>query len=138
MAMQIDGLDEFERKLDDRRVMDELESAMQKTVEFTKEVVVDAVENSGTAKSGKRGRIRTGRMRNSVKTDVETIGDDRVVGKVGWFNDSPEYAKWQELGFNHWISSEFITGMYSLVEGGAQGSQEASKLVDDVARRIFK
>jgi hypothetical protein len=54
MGMQIDGLDELERKLDDRRVMDELESAMQKTVEFTKEVVVDAVENSGTAKSGKR------------------------------------------------------------------------------------
>ena len=47
MGMQIDGLDEFERKLNDRRVMDELESAMQQTVEFTKEVVVDAVENSG-------------------------------------------------------------------------------------------
>lgn len=138
MSMKITGFDNIEKKINESDVAKELELAMQKTVAFTKEVIVDTIENSGTEKSGKRGRIKTGEMKSSVDTNVDVINDKRVEGTAGWLDGSPEYAKYQELGFNHWISGEFIVGMNSLLEGAAQGTEEAVKLLDDVAKRITK
>lgn len=146
--MQISGFDKFEDRFRESRITQELKFAMEDTVEFTKEVIVDAIENSGTDRqwvrpwygrthSGK-GRVDTGEMRDSVNTEVTVLTDGVVEGKVGWLDGSPAYAEFQELGFRHWITGEFIQGMMSLREGAEQGSEEAIRLLDEAARNIAK
>lgn len=148
MAMTISGLDRLENKFRENYVTQELKFAMEDTLEFTKEVIIDTIETSGTDRQWSRswggrtqsgpGRVNTGEMRDSVDTDVIVIRNGVVEGRAGWLNGTPTYAKFQELGFRHWITGEFIEGMQSLREGAEQGADEAVRLLDDVAKRMAK
>lgn len=148
MGVTIKGLDSFKKKINESYVTMELRFAMEDTVEFTENVMRDTVENTGTDKtwsrswkgrsSSGRGRVDTGKMRDSIDSEVEVIGDKEVVGRVGWLKGSPEYTKFQEYGFRHWITGQTIAGMFATREGAEQGFDELLSNLEKAARRVFK
>ena len=144
MAVSISGWD----GVNEKKIADGMRKAMEETVSFTKEVIVDTIETSGTDKQWSRswggrtgsgaGRVNTGNMRNSVGTDVKVLRNNIVEGRAGWLKGTPEYAKFQELGFRHWITGEFIAGMHSLLEGATQGTEEALRQLEKAAMESAK
>ena len=148
MGMSITGFENMEKKFDESYLTQEMKFAMEDTVEFTKDVIVDTIENSGTDKTWSRAwfgrtgtgraRVNTGEMRNSVNTDVTVVKNGVVEGRAGWLEGTPTYLKFQEFGFRHWITGEYIEGMQSLREGAEQGEQEAVRLLDKIAKDMAK
>lgn len=68
------------------------------------------VENRGTAKSGKKGRIETGAMRDAVSGEVIEKKIASATAEFGWLDGLPPYAKFQEQG------TATIEGMYTLAD----------------------
>ena len=68
------------------------------------------VENRGTAKSGKKGRIETGAMRDAVSGKVTEKKIASATAEFGWIDGLPPYTKFQELG------TATIEGMYTLAD----------------------
>ena len=145
MGVSTSGQDEFQRKLTEENVAKAMEEAMRATVEVTKDAIVRTVETSGTNKQWSRsyrgrdrsgvGRIETGRMRNSVKTEVKRSGNF-VTGRAGWLNGTPYYTKFQELGFRHYVTGEFIKGMMSIRAGRQEGTAEALRQLTKAAKKF--
>lgn len=77
------------------------------------------------------GRVATGEMRDSVDGRVTEATQTRVAGEAGWIEDSPTWAKFQELGFRHWITGASIEGMLSLDRARDKGEEV---LIDGLAK----
>ena len=152
MVVKIDGMDQLMKRLDPKRIMDMVADAMDDTVDFAVEVQKDTIETSGTGRqwtgdwgsmpngtpgrtTSDPGRVATGEMRDSV-TGVVKQFKDRVVGEVGWIDGSPAHARFQELGFRHWITGDAIEGMDSLREAEEQGTDELMSQLDRIARQL--
>jgi len=148
ITVSVKGFDSFRKKIKESYTTKELRFAMEETVEFTENVMRDTVENSGTDKtwsrswngrtSSGRGRVDTGKMRNSIDSQVEVRGNGDVVGRVGWIKGTPEYTKFQEYGFRHWITGQSIAGMFATRDGAEQGFDELLSNLEKGAQRLFK
>lgn len=86
---------------------------VEDAVEEGKNITRHNIETRGTAKSGKRGRIATGEMRDGVGASMEVSTKDLARGKFGWEPDAPTYARFQEPGFAH-VGGVTVEGMYAL------------------------
>lgn len=86
------------------------------------------ISTRGTAKSGKQGRIETGAMLNSVKSDVTKDTPDLVEVKAG-YHDAPFYTVFQELGTSR------IQAMYALTDAAEEVLPKLSKDVSQNVRR---
>lgn len=99
-------------------------------VEEGKNITKHNIETRGTAKSGKRGRVRTGEMRDNVKSEMTKKSDKEAEGKFGWIDQYEEYYGLQEEGFNH-IGGVTVEGMYALTDAA---DEVWANIVDDVKR----
>ena len=64
-------------------------------------------------------RRRTGALQLSIKRDVN-VGKGRVSGKLWAYvlnSKGKDYARYQELGFNHWKSGKWIEGTHFIDMG---------------------
>lgn len=90
------------------------------------------IATRGTPKSGKQGRIDTGDMLESFSSAVAT-GNTKVTGFLGWLDEQPYYAEWQEGG------SETIPAMWALRDSAKNAWDQLLEGVDrctaDWARR---
>lgn len=95
----------FEFKVDrmNRRAIRAVEDAAEKGDEITRHFI----ETRGTAKSGKRGRIDTGQMLDSVDHETLKRTSDEVIVSFG-YKDTPYWTKYQENG------TTAIPAMYAL------------------------
>lgn len=102
----------FEAKVRElnKGTMQALENAMEAGENITKH----NIETRGTEKSGKRGRIETGEMLNSVESEVERRSDSEAIGKFGWINKKPEWVKYQEPG------TKYIEPMWALSDAAEE------------------
>ena len=73
------------------------------------------VENRGTAKSGKKGRIETGAMRDAVSGKVTEKKIASATAEFGWLEGLPSYTTYQEFGFDHTAGFK-VEGMYTLAD----------------------
>lgn len=73
------------------------------------------IETRGTAKSGKKGRIETGAMRDAVSGRVTDKTLTSATAMFGWLEGSPDYARFQEPGFTH-LGGGKVEGMYALAD----------------------
>lgn len=89
------------------------------------------VETRGTAKSGKRGRVETGKMVNSISSDIVQASPESVTAKFGWLGLPPEHAQFQEPGFRH-VGGMQVEGMYAL----ADAFEEVVANLNEDVRRI--
>lgn len=83
-----------------------LDNAMRGGESVTKNLI----STRGTPKSGKTGRIDTGKMRDSVDSETKLDNADEATGRFGWTAESPYYALYQEYG------TSTIPAMYALTD----------------------
>lgn len=91
------------------------------------------IATSGTIKSGRSGRIDTGRMYDAVKSRV-TFSSQSLIGEFGWLDDQEAYFRYQDQGFVHWLSSEKIPGMLALADAGIEARQEFIRRLAELFR----
>lgn len=103
--------------------------AMDETVQVGASSMEYSISTRGTAKSGKRGRIDTGDMLQSVDSRV-AAGGDRVVGEFGWLDREPGYAPYQEYG------TEFIEPMLALTDAQEDAEREFKVRFESLADRV--
>lgn len=131
---------------DPRLLQSEMVTAMEETTEFAKEAIVDVVETSGTDREWSRpwygrtgsgrGRVDTGEMRDAVKAQTSNAGDV-IYGNVGWLDGDPEHARFQELGFRHYLTGQMIEGMHALSSVRDEVYQEfASNALNAIRRSL--
>lgn len=87
-----------------------------------------------SAKSGKPGRIDTGHMLSSVShfTNPGTKAGN-VSGRFGWIDGGEDYFLYQEAGFTHNRSGEWIEGMYAMQDSG---DYVANKLREELRENL--
>lgn len=86
---------------------------------------------SGTAKSGKQGRVETGKMVDSVKHRVTGVSNTKATAKFGWLARPEEYFSYQDKGFTHWKSGETVEGMNAI----ADAREEIKDLIREDLKR---
>lgn len=96
------------------KISREAADAVEDAVDKGKEVMRYHIETRGTAKSGKRGRVETGNMRDKVQSRMEKVTPREVSGRFGWL-DPELYFQLQERGFNH-VGGGQVEGMYALTD----------------------
>lgn len=100
-------------RLDDifRQVTDRVETG----VETGEKLVKEYISTRGTAKSGKAGRIETGAMLRSVRSQMLAKGTLMAHGRFG-LGAGPSYSIFQEKGFRHNRSGAHVEGMFAVVD----------------------
>lgn len=121
----------LQRWLDDKingtdRVLEEVADEIAKGGETS---VKGFIETRGTPKSGKRGRIETGEMRDAVSHRTTKVARSQHRAEFGWIDKTPGWAVYQEHGFTH-VNGGKVAGMYSL--------SDASEIAREEARRKLK
>lgn len=108
--------------------------AIRQFAEDGAETARHLVETRGTLKSGKQGRIETGRMVNAIKSSFNpSTKNGNASGRFGWLRDRQDYFAFQEGGFQHSPGVE-VEGMYAMLDAYhiVRGEFEAN--VSDVMR----
>ena len=111
-------------------INDKARKAVRDAVEKGEAITKYNIENSGTLKSGKRGRVETGEMRDAVSGEITKDTADEIEGRFGWKN-GPAYARYQERGFTH-VSGVPVEGMFALSDAAIEVLQD---LEDDLDLR---
>lgn len=111
------------------------EKAVKRALDLGKDIMVDRVDTSGTGIDGRRGRVVTGEMRDEISVQ-QYSKPNKVGGFVGWIEGTPEYARWQELGFRHYISGEMVEGMRALLSAKEEVWDEFRKECEDCVKKV--
>lgn len=116
----------FEAKVNEinRRNYRALQNAMKDGEETTQTFIA----TRGTAGTGKQGRVDKGIMLDSVGSETKLVGSDEAIGRFGWLNETPFYAKFQEGGTKV-DGVERIPPMYAL-------SDAAEIVVDELIQDL--
>lgn len=96
-------------------MLEDLEPLLQRTVETGADLMEAYIATRGTVKSGKRGRIETGKMYGSVDSEVFKRGTT-LVGRWGWLTEWEDYFLYQENGFKNAWSREDVAPMHALYD----------------------
>jgi hypothetical protein len=119
-----------------RRLRADIQAAMREAMDEGAKLGKAIIEVSGTAKSGKRGRIETGAMRDAFDGDVKVSSRD-IEGRLGWINEFMDYFGYQgESGFRHAISGEFIEGVRALSLASDRTWDMFTERCDQAVRRF--
>lgn len=122
----ITGLDSLADFGNRRKVINQVEQAMEEATEKGERALKEFVATRGTGKTWKfpsfdtgragstPGRIDSGDLQGDARGRVTEVTQSRVTGELGWDENSPFYYRLQELGFQHWITGEDIEGMMAL------------------------
>lgn len=100
-------------ELDD--VWDQVSDSVDDSLTVGKEQVQEYISTRGTAKSGKEGRIETAKMLKSVRRKKLRFNKSSAEGLFGLGN-GPEYSLFQEKGFRHYLSGQWVEGMFAVTD----------------------
>lgn len=114
-------------------IMGDVTDIVADAVEEGENITKHNIETRGTAKSGKRGRIKSKVMRDAVKSEMTKTSKNDAEGKFGWIDQYEDYFGYQEGGFEyvHADPTFDVEGMYALTDAGEEVWQN---VVDDVKR----
>lgn len=113
-----------------RRARRTVQEAADKGRDLTKQ----HIETRGTAKSGKRGRIETSAMLNSVSSGTVSADIGEVVTRFGYEN-SPYWTQFQEPGFNH-VGGVTVEGTYALQDAAEEVFKDLRRDIGDAVRKV--
>lgn len=115
------------------------EAILERSMDEGAILMKEYISTRGTAKGGARpdnpGRIDTERMLKAVESNVTPYGPKRVRGTFGWLSDKADYFKWQEGGFDHVLSGEYIEGMYAMQDAADWALRQYKEDMDEVMKR---
>lgn len=126
-----------------------IQSAMDDAMALGVETGRDIIENSGTDRQWSRewygrdhsgrGRVDTGNMRDEFKAEVDNRRQG-VEGKLGWVKEQEDYFFFQDEGFTHRLTGEYIEGMMALLGASEEAwdllRQKCSECNSDFIRGI--
>lgn len=115
-----------------KQITDIIHEVAEEAAEKGENITKHHIETRGTEKSGKRGRVDTGAMRDAVTGKVTEKSPDSATAVFGWVEGSPEYAKYQEYGFKHRGGVD-VEGMYALTDAGEEVMDD---LKEDLRSRL--
>lgn len=121
----------FEGKV--RRLNDGKRNTAKELSKDGEELTKEFIATRGTAKSGKRGRIETGAMIDSVSSGTVKETEDEIVTRFG-YEDSPFYTAFQEPGFTH-SSGVQVAGTYALSDAAEAIGIELKRDIGRVVRK---
>lgn len=116
-----------------RNMISGIETVITSAVKEGEEIVKDNIETRGTFKSGKRGRIDTGEMRDAVDSRVTSQGNRGVTGSFGWIGNFEDYFGYQEDGFIH-LGGVEVQGMYAISDAAEEVFRNIDDSIDQVIR----
>lgn len=111
-------------------INDKARKAVRDAVEKGEAITKHNIENSGTLKSGKRGRVETGEMRDAVSGEITKDTADEIEGRFGWKN-GPAHARYQERGWIHSGSGVPVEGMFALADASVEVLQDLEEDLKD-------
>lgn len=117
-----------------KKMIDGISDVVESAVDEGKEVTQHNIETRGTMKSGKRGRIETGKMRNAVDSEITKRDKSGVSGKFGWINEFEPYFGFQEGGFEH-VGGVTVDGMYAISDAAKEVFENIEDDIDRAVRR---
>lgn len=126
MASGTDPRAWFEAKV--RQLTSESFNALEDAMEAGENITKHNIETRGTIKSGKRGRVETGEMRDSVQSDTVKQGPDVMIGRFGWLEKKPFYAEFQEDG------TKYIEPMYALSDAAEEVKIDYLEKMEGIVR----
>lgn len=116
-----------------RGIVSNIETGAQQALEDVSSSGETQVKNfitsRGARTSGPRGRVRTGEMYNAVSSKTSPGKSN-----FGWINGAKPYYMYQEGGFTHVGSGQWIEGMYAITDSADSTFQEFKKRMDQVVR----
>lgn len=125
---------------------DEFEKALDTALEQGEDAMKEAIATRGTGRQWSRpwgdrtgsfpGRVDSGDMQSDVRGVVTSKTNDSAEGNLGWDENSPDYYAYQEQGFEHVITGEYIEGMRALRDSAELTKTTLIQEVEDIARRI--
>lgn len=116
----------FEGKV--RELTEAAVDALEEAMEAGENITKHHIETRGTARSGKRGRVETGEMRDSVSSDTVRSSKDEAIGRFGWINRTPYWARFQEAG------TKYIEPMWALSDAAEEVKIDYLNAMDEVVR----
>jgi len=141
----ITGLDALDFRRRGETLMDKVEAAMDDALEKGERAMKDMVATRGTGKEWTRpwgrngrtgsfpGRVDTGDMQAEIRGKVTEKTRDRVVGNLGWDEDSADYIAYQDQGFRHVLTGQYVEGMRALRDGGEIAKNALVSDLNDIA-----
>ncbi len=126
-----------------RNITSEMESEIPRIVEDAVKEGAEAMQEAiaqdqqtqwvGRGPYATQGRQDSGDFRKDIKHDVEEYATS-AKGEYGWIEGKKDYYMYQEHGFTHWITTNWIPGVQSLYHG----AQRARAAVVEGIRGLFK
>lgn len=118
-----------------QRIEQGQEEILNEAVELGAEMMRDMISTRGTAKSGKQGRIDTGRMLKAVKVrPPKKDSGGKTQAFFGWLEDRADYFRYQEGGFTHFRTGQDVEGMYAQLDS----AEEAFRWLKEETKRNIK
>lgn len=114
----------FQSKMND--ISNIIKETAEEAAEKGENITKHHIETRGTAKSGKRGRVETGEMRDKVTSKVSDVSPVSATAEFGWIGGNPDYAWFQELGFVH-RNGVTVEGMYALTDAREEVVQDVKE-----------
>lgn len=146
--VKISGLDALDFGARRSKVMDRVEEAVETSLEKGEAVMKEAVATRGTGNTWSRpwgpngrtgsfpGRIDSGDMQKGVRGEITESTAHRVTGSLGWDPDSPEYIAFQDQGFRHVLTGEYVEGMMALRDGAEVTKRSLLAELDNIAKEF--
>ena len=116
---------EIRKELDD--LEEKVDQVIQTSSRMGRDLIREYISTRPSKKSGKSGRIETGAMRRGVSYKKTGKMSARFGMKGG-----PEYSEYQENGFTHNFSGEWIEGMFAVRDA----FQEVAEDIEDGLRNL--
>lgn len=123
-GVQLSGFDELSRRLNPQRLMDQIEKATEESLAEGKSDMRHSIETRGTGKTWQRawngrtgsypGRVASGDMLNAVEGKITARRPEMIEGILGWADGSPDYFRYQNIGFRHVMAQTDVAGMRAL------------------------
>lgn len=114
------------------RYFQRIQSTLYTAQRLGRQVIADAHTPTGEARAragGEPGRIETGAFVSNFKTDGGRKTPDGYLFKIGWLDDQPDWAKYQELGFKH---------RGGMIVAGADALGEVKRYIESELEKIKK
>lgn len=110
--------------------------AAQQIADDGAELTKQLTNTRPSKKSGKQGRVDTGRMFDAITSKVEQEGDT-IVARYGMLDDTELYMALQTVtGFIHNRSGEFIEPTFALQDAFQNSIEQVDALLKDMKNGV--
>ena len=126
----------------------EIKQAMDTAMEDGEDALKEAINTRGTGREWTRpwgasgrtgsipGRVDRGEMLTKAKGATTNVARHEVDGVLGWPEDSDEYIAYQDQGFEHVITGEYIEGMMALRDSAELAERSLVNELENIARKF--